>query len=886
MKELWQRFQSLARRDRIEAELSEEIRFHIDQQTEKYVRAGVPPAEARRRAMIKFGGVERVKEQTRDEFRAALFEDFVRDLHYGARLLRRAPGFATVAVLTLALGIGAATTVFSVVDGVLLRPLPYPNPDRIVRLFQIDATGRRQNTVSEPNFNDWKAGTRSFVAMAQMSPAPAPVSTGRESFMTPGASVSREFFDVMGVSPLVGRRFIADELRVGGTRAVVVSHKFWTTRFGGAPLEDLTLRIGEGTYHVVGVMPPGFDYPNATEYWLPRELNSPQTARTAHNWMVIARVAPSVSLETANGELSALSRALKGRYGDATWMSDAAAVPLRDQMTAAARPVLLMLFGAAVLLLVIACLNVSNLQLARASTRQRELAVRLAVGADRGRITRQLLVEALVLATIAGVFGAAIALAGVRGLSLLQPANLPRVADVRVDAGVLLFSLGIAVVTALLLGVITALRTSETQLRQSLTDGHRTVAGGRSERVRQGLVVAQVALTIVLLAGAGLLTRSFINALAVDPGYRTDNALILDLVWNFSDDARLRQRRMDTQRDIIAELGRLPGVQDAGLISSFPLGAGFFPNGQFLEMTRPDELQSADDIARLGDQVKARAGFAGYRIASEGYFAAMGIPLIRGRLFDEGDGPDAPHVAVISESLANSKWPNQDPIGRFVQFGNMDSDLRGFRVVGIVGDVRELSPETVPGPLFYGYYRQRMAWRPSVVVRANAPTALTAPARDAVRRLDPEVPLQIRTVEEAFDRTLAGRRFSLLLIAVFSVSALGLATLGIYGLMAYLVAQRTREIGIRLALGAEATDVLRLVVGRGALLAALGVVVGLGAALGLSRLLEGMLFGVTPTDPIALASVTVLTMAAVLAATFLPARRAVRVAPVVALRAD
>ena len=883
MREWWQRLRHGGRRER---GLDDEIRFHIDQQTEKNRRAGMTPGEARRQAFVKFGGVEYLKERTRDEYRPALVEDFLRDVRYGVRLLFRSKAFAIVAILTLGLGIGAATAVFSVVDGVLLRPLPYPDPDRIVRLHQVNGTGRRTNTVSEPNFDDWKSGTRSFSAMAEMSPGLVPVLFGTEATMTAGAVVSREFFDVMGVRPLVGRSFRPEEQRVGGAPAVIVSDRLWRRRLGGGPIEALALRIDSSVHSVIGVMPPGFDYPAGSDFWTAREVDPPQTSRTAHNFQVVARVSNGVAAGTANNEISILSRTLKQRYGDGTWMFDAAAVPLRESLTAASRPVLLLLFGAAILLLVIACLNVSNLHLARASSRQRELALRLAVGADRGRLTRQLLAEALVLAGAASAVGVVIAFAGVRALAALQPANLPRIDDVRVDGGVLGFALLVAVGTAALLGVLTSLRTSPAKLRESLGEGQRTMGGGRGERVRQGLVVAQVALTIVLLIGAGLLARSFARVLAVDPGYNTANALILDLTWTFWRDPQERQRRVDNESALLAGLGQLPGVERVGLVSAFPLGNGNFPNGRFIEMTRPDEITSFADFATLGDAVKARSGMAEYRIASEGYFAAMGIPLIRGRLFEPGDGPDAPHVAVISESLAKAKWPDQDAIGRFVQFGNMDGDLRGFRIVGIVGDVREVSLEALPGQIFYGYYQQRATARVSVVVKAAAPSALTAAARQIVRRVDPEVPLQIRMVEDAFDRALAGRRFSLLLIGVFSVCALLLATLGVYGLMAYLVSQRTREIGIRLALGAESTDVVALVVGRGVRLALVGVTIGSIAALGLTRLLDGMLFGVTATDPVAFVSVIALTLTAVLAATSVPAMRALKVAPVVALRAD
>jgi putative ABC transport system permease protein len=894
MKQRLHRVRALIMRTRIEDGLSDEIRFHIDQQTEKNIRAGMSPDEARRRAFIKFGGVEHVKEQTRDEYRWAFFEDFLRDLRYGARVLRRAKTFAIVSILTLGLGIGAATAVFSVVNGVLLRPLPYSQPDRIVRLFQIGSTGRRNNTVSEPNFEDWKSGTRSFRVMAQMASYPSPVAMSAETTMIPGAVVSREFFEVIGVHPIVGRGFTDDERKVGAARAVIVSYRFWQQRFGGAALGNLSMRISDQVHQVVGVMPPGFDYPNSSEYWLPRELSPPETSRTAHNWQVIARLADHATLAAAQAELSTLSRALKVQYGDATWMSDAVAVPLREQLTATSRPVLWMLFGAAILLLVIACLNVSNLQLARASARRREIAVRRAVGAGSGRITRQLFAEAMVLSTAAAALGVVIATAGVRGLVASQstgPADgivgLARLQEVEVDWVVMVFAISVAVMTAVLLGIATAVRASRQEIRDTLSEGTRTMAGGRaSERVRQGLVIAQVALTIVLLAGAGLLARSFVHVLAIDPGYRTARAALLDLTWTFSRDSSVQRRRQNAQHELLTRLRTLPGVENVGLISTFPLGPGFFPNGQFIEMTRPDELQSYADSARLGDELKNRVGVAGYRVASDGYFSTMGIRLVRGRLFEETDGPDAPHVAVISESLATTKWPNQDPIGRYIQFGNMDGDMRALRIVGIVTDVREISPETLAGPLFYGYYRQRMASRFSVVVRTAIADGVVPGARQIVRTIDPDLAIQVRTIEEAFDRALSGRRFSLTLIGVFSAAALVLATLGIYGLISYLVAERTREIGIRLALGAESTDVLRLVVGKGATLAVVGITVGLVVALALTQLLKGMLFGVTPTDPIAFGTVMAVTLGAVIVASYVPARRAMRVAPVVALRTE
>lgn len=885
MIDLFRRLATLFRRSEIEGGLNDEIRFHIEQQTAKNIRSGMTPEEARRAALLRFGGVDQVREATRDEIRAGALEDFGRDLRFGARVLWRSPGFAGVAVLTLGLGIGAATAVFSVVDGVLLQPLPYPDPDRIVRLFQVDATGRRNGNVSDPNFQDWKDSTRSFVLMAQMASGPQPAVVNGQPDMIVGAAVSKEFFDVMGVRPAIGRAFEPADQHPGAPPVAIVSDRFWRQRLQGRPLGDDTIRVGSDLHRIIGVMPPGFDFPNASEYWIPRELVAPTPSRTSHNRQAIARLAPGVPLTAAQAEISTLSRALKAQHGDGTWMSDAAVVPLREQLTATSRAMVWLLFGASVMLFVIACLNVSNLLLARVATRRREVALRLAIGAGQWRIVRQLLAEALVLCTASGVTGMVIALLGVRALTALQPGNLPRIDNVQVSWTVLAFAFAASLIAAIGLTIAATLRTGDRALSSELAESQRTSAGGRnSQRMREVLSAAQVALTIVLLIGAGLLTRSFLAVLSIDPGFRTSGTIVLDVAAPYARDIEMRNRQIAMEDELLSRLSAIPGATDVALVNDFPVGGRGYANGQFIEMTRVDELSTFEDIKKLGDQVKARAGQAGYRIASEGYFKAMGIPLIRGRLFNFSDGPDAPHVAVISESLAKTRWPNQDPIGRFIQFGNMDGDRTGFRIVGIVGDVRENTTEALPGALFYGHYRQRGTSRFSVVMRADSIDAVAPAARRIVRDLDPDIPVQTRTVEDAIDRTLAGRRFSVVLIVAFGAAALTLAALGLYGLISYLVTQRTREIGIRMALGASRPDLMRLIVGKAANLALIGVAVGVVAAIALSRVVEGMLYGVTARDPLAFGSVIGLTIAAVLIASYLPARRALKVTPVESLR--
>lgn len=885
MMEFVRRLTSLFRRSQIEGGLNDEIRFHIDQQTEKNIRTGMTPEAARRAALLRFGGVERVRAETRDEFRAGALEDFSGDLRLAVRGLARARGFSAVAILTLGLGVGAATSVFSVVNGVLLEPLPYPDSDRIVRLYQVDANGRRGGNISDPNFQDWKDSTRSFKAMAQIAAGPQPAVVNGQPDMIIGAVVSREFFDVIGVHPVMGRAFEPGDQYPGAAPVAIVSDRFWRERLQRRPLGDDTIRVGGEMHRIVGVMPRGFDYPAASEYWIPRELTAPTTSRTSHNRQAIARLADDVPVATAQAEISTLSRALKARYGDGTWMSDAAAIPLRDQLTATSRSTVLLLFGAAVMLFVIACLNVSNLLLARVATRRREVALRLAIGAGRWRIARQLLAEALVLCTASGVAGVLMAMVGVRALVATQPGNLPRIDNVQVSWPVLGFAVAVSLLAAIALTIAATLKTGDRQLSHELAESQRTSAGGRnSQRMREVLSATQVALTIVLLIGAGLLTRSFMEVLRIDPGFRTSGTIVLDLAAPYFRDLDSRRRQIAKQDELLSRLSAIPGASDVALINDFPLGGGGYADGQFIEMTRVDELATNEDVKKLGDQIKARAGLSGYRIASEGYFKAMGIPLIRGRVFNAADGPEAPHVAVISESLAKTRWPDQDPIGRFIQFGNMDGDRTGFRIVGIVGDVRELSTEARPGSLFYGHYRQRGTARFSIVMRADSIDAVAPTARQIIRQLDPDIPVQTRTVEDALDRTLASRRFSMGLIVAFGIAALTLAALGLYGLIAYLVTQRTREIGIRMALGASSPDLLRLIIGKAANLALIGVVSGAVAAMALSRVVEGMLYGVTARDPLAFAVVIALTITTVVVASYLPARRALKVTPVESLR--
>jgi putative ABC transport system permease protein len=817
-------------------------------------------------------------------------ERLLQDLRYAFRRLLKNPGFAAIIILTLALGIGATTAIFSVVSGVLLRPLPYPQPERIAQLWQVGAEGNRM-AFSDPNFADLHAQSRSFEALAQVGLASlASVSGGSEPARVRTAAVSRDFFAVLGAQPALGRAFLPEEQQDGGSPAVVVSHAFWERYLGADPdLAGRSLTFDGRLHAVVGVMPPDFGYPTETELWTPRELQPVLPSRTAHNWRVVGRLREGVTLAQAHQELSTIAQRLRQQHGDDTWMVDATAVPLHEQIVGGARPALLLLLGASGFLLIIACANLANLLLARAASRQREIAVRLALGAGRRRLARQFLSEALLLSLAGAALGALLAGWGMAVLLALEPGHLPRVGEVRMSWEVLLFAFGLSLHVAMVLGLITAWRSTRHDARSALAEAQRTQAGSvSSQRVRGALIVSQVALTLVLLVGVGLLARSFLQLLAVDLGFRTEQTLAMQLALPYPEDEAGSARLVRFHDEMLARLRTIPGIEQVGGANELPLAGGFYPNGTFLILNRPDEVANFEDFDRLANQPE-RVGDAQYRVASEGYFRTMDIPLVRGRLFEQRDAPDAPHVAVISESLARARWPGENPIGKLIQFGNMDGDLRAFTIVGIVGDVREQGVATEPQPTLYAHYRQRplATSRFTYVLHGTAPPgAVIASARRMVHDLDPELPPRFRTLTEIYSGSLADRRFNLLLLGVFGVTALLLAALGIYGVTAYSVARRTQEIGVRVALGAQRSDVVRLVLAQALGLAVAGVGIGLLAGLAITRLMRGLLYGVTPTDPVTLAAVPLFLIVIAVLAAYFPARRATRVDPVIALRSE
>ena len=824
-------------------------------------------------------------------------ETLIKDIRFGVRSLVKRPGFTALAIITLALGIGASTAIFSVVDGVLLRSLPYPNADEIVQLREVNARGV-QIAFAEPNFRDLQARSHSFEGIAQYSGQLTTVIGGSEPVRAPAFVVSADFFDILGVEPIWGRTFSADESKRGGTPVAVVSYGFWQRLLGDNYPPEIFLRTMDQNLRVVGVMPPGFAFPQNAEIWIPRELFPEQISRTAHNWSVVARLKSNTSTQKAYADVSAIAKQLKQEYGKDVDAIDIAVVPQQEYMVGNIRSSLLMIFAAVGFLLLVACANVVNLLLAQITARQREFSVRSALGSTRWRLARQFITENLLLALTAGGLGVLLSFWGVNLILSLNQRYLPRATEIGVNGRAIAFTFGLSVLIAVLLGVVPLLRFSTRDLESNLREAGTGTPGFAGKHSRNILVVAQMALTLILLVGAGLLGKSFYRLLQIDPGFRTESAVAMELsLPSTGEDEDRYKKFMDSykrlvergeapdnttkfnvaeerqrlfQQQLLERLITTPGVVAAGTIDHLPL-AGGGPDGTFFINNNP-----------------ARKGNAEYRLATGGYFAAMGIPILRGRSFDQTDQVNSPNAAVVSQSFAKKYFADEDPIGQAIQFGNMDGDLRLLHVVGVVGDVHDYGVDVAVGPTVYGNAQQRLPSSSySVVVRAQAePGSLVPVMRETVRSLDSQLPLKFRTLDQVFSSSLDQRRFSLVIFGVFGVVALVLAAMGIYGVTAYAVTQRTREIGIRMALGAQIGDVLKLVLRYAMSLVVIGTLVGLAGAYAITRVMSSLLFQVTPTDLLTFISVPIVLLLVALIASLIPARRATKVDPLITLKAE
>jgi putative ABC transport system permease protein len=802
------------------------------------------------------------------------------------RQFRRSPAFSAVVIAVFALGLGASTAIFSVVNGVLLRPLPYPDAGRIVQFWEVSARGGTM-PVANPNYEDLKARSRAFADLAEMADyGVTSVSGGAEPVRAHVAVVSADFFRVLDVRASRGRLFLPSEQQIGAAPTAVISNGLWQRAFGGSPAAvGATLNLENRAYTVVGILPPAVDEPSGTEIWLPGGLDEASPYRTGHNWSVLGRLRDGVTLAQAQRDVSGVMKALHQQYGERTDAADGLLVPLREQLTGGTRPTLLLLLGAALVLLLIACTNAVNLMVARMASRQSEIAVRAALGAGRARLVRQFLSESLALSLAGGGLGLLLAQAGVALMLGLQSGQIPRAGEVSLDWRVVVFAFVMSVFAGSTMALVAAWRGSHADVRGALSQTQRTVAGGAAYRVRGALVVAQFAMTLAMLVAAGVLGRSFQRLLEVQPGFTTSHAVVLDVSMPASDSVS-RAQRIRVYDALTAQLGRVPGVTAIGGVNSLPLALDGHANGTFIVMASPTEQISIAQFQQLFRDT-ARTGYAEFRVAGPGYFGAMHIPVLSGRAFDDRDTYAAPNVALISKSLADARWPGRDPIGQTIQFGNMDSDPRPFTVIGVVGDVRESNLAADPRPTFYADYRQRPVQAGGfniVMATAGNPTAVMAAARTIARRVAPEIPPRVRTIETIVSTSLADRRFTLVLVGAFGSAALLLATLGIYGVVSYLVAERRREIAIRLALGATASAVLRMIVGQGARLAAMGIVLGALISLVGTRALSGLLYGVSAVDPVAFAGVAAVLAGVALVACWVPARRASNVAPAEVLR--
>lgn len=816
-------------------------------------------------------------------------ESILQDIRYGVRSLIKTPAFTAVAVIVLALAIGANTAIFTVVNALLLRPLPYSSSDRLVMLWETNPRiqiGVDTLPVTPGDFMDWREQNSVFEYVSALGAGHLNLSGSREPERVSAASVSPDFFRLMGIEPRLGRTFQSDDEKVGANKVVVISHALWQRRFGGA--EDIvgkpTTLDGE-SYIVIGVAPEGFQFPRArelpyfvgvtspTELWRPITLTDDfiSKKRANHQLSVIARLKPGMTREQAQAEMNAIASRLEQTYSENQGIG-AKVVLLSEQVVGNSRAALLVLMGAVALVLLIACANIANLLLTRSSARQKEIAIRTALGASRGRIVRQLLVEALLLSLASAVAGTLLSFWGVKALLALSGQNLPRLNEVGVDVTVLGFAIALALVTSLLFGLTPALQASKINLIQTLKDGSRGLSGGqRAGRVRGVLVVAEVALSLVLLIGAGLMIKSLANLLKVDPGFKPDRTLTMNLALLGS-----RYPAANQQITFFEEVRRraegLPGVESVSLISSAPLSGGVYAGGFSLEGREP--ASANEDLS------------ADRRMISAEYFNALGIPLIKGRYFTERDNQASTGVAIVSESLWRQVFRNDDPIGKRIKLGGRDSTRPWLSIVGIAGDVRDTALESDARPCVYVPYLQFPVSSMTLVVRTGVESKVLVPAiRGEVWAIDKDQPVtDIKTMDEYVSDSVSPRRANALLLATFAALALVLALIGIYGVMAYSVTQRVHEIGIRMALGAQTPDVIKLIVGSGMTLVFAGVGIGLAGALALSRVLSSLLFGVSATDPMTFAVVSVMLISVALLASYIPARRATKIDPIIALR--
>ena len=878
----------LGRRSRVQIgqEVDEELAFHFAQVERELRAAGWDEAQAHAEARRRFGDVDFTRTYCRDEDlrremekrRMTVMDELGQDLRYALRALRAAPGFTAVALLTLMLGIGANTAIFSVVRGVLLEPLPFPGAEQLVRVWHGQpSSGIARGAVSEPDFLDWQRETQRASAMGGyffMDGLSGVDLTGQGApERISAALVTDGFFQTLGTRPLLGRRLEPEHHVEGRNRVVVLSHGMWTRRFGADPgIVGRTISLNGEPFEVLGVMPRGFTYPadRTLDSWIPLSYFGPEQigrSRAAHFLQVVARLRPGASAAQLDAELTTIATRLTTQYQENQGWTAVETASLRETMFGEVQRPLVVLMTAVAMLLLIACVNLASLLLARATGRQRELAVRAAIGAGRGRIARQLLTESIVLALLGGALGVALAFVAVRGLAGAGASELPRAGEIRIDGVVLAFTLGVSVLAGLVFGVVPTVRASVTNLQGILRADGRGTVGGAGQRLRGALVVVEVALAVVLVIGAGLATKSFARLLAVSPGWNPENALVVTM--SVPDEGfSTREARLGYYQNVLEAIRRVPGVQAAGSIRDLPLRG----NGEMVH------LSSAERPEPPGEGIATQL----HQISVD-YHRAMGTPLLSGRAFAPTDRHDAPFVVMVNEELARRLWPGERADGKQLRIGESE-----VPVIGVVANMRQRGLAEPVDPAVYLHALQNFRSRMSIVVRTtDDPLEYADRVKQAIWSQHANQTITgVATLESVLGAAVARPRLLAWLLALFGVMGLTLGALGIFGVLAYAVSQRRQEIGVRMALGASPRTVLGMVIGQGMSLALAGVVAGIAGAMLLTRYMESVLFGIAASDAATFVQVTVVLLGAALLASWLPARRAIRIDPVAALRSD
>jgi putative ABC transport system permease protein len=868
------RIRSLFRKSRAEQDLSDELRFHLEKLTEEYVAKGIAPQEARYAALRELGGMEQIKEECRDMWGLNSIENFLQDLRYGLRLLAKNPGFTAAAVITLALGIGANTTIFSVV----WRPMRYRDADRLLMVWERRPDGSR-SPVSAPTYLDWRDQNRCFEQLAAARSATVALS-GNPPILVSGAGITPNFFDTFRLRPEIGRFFLAAEFRPGGDRVTILSHEIWQTRFGGeAGMVGKAIRLNGETYVVVGVAPADFEFWGRVDAWMPLALTGGELDRQIRDLLVVGRTKPDVTAAGAREEMRtrAARVAQESPQTNKQWSA-----LTQDFKEALAGPgvslMLVLLFTTVCIVLLMACANVANLLLARGTTRQKEIAVRIALGASRWRVMRQLLVETLLFALMGGALGLLLAFGAVRYLATLPVLQAPGLAPIEINHVVLGFAAALCLAATVLSGLVPAWQTAAANLLEHVKASGRTAVGGRSQnRLRNGFVMAELALSLVLMVTAGLSVRSFIRLAQVDPGFASKGLLTAHLSLpapQYADAGRVRA----FYTELLEGVRTIAGVEDAAISTGLP--PMNFEHGQ------PFRVEGRDPAS------PATSGVANYQVISAGYFRTLGLTVLKGRGFTKDDREGSTPVVIINHRLAEKFFPASDPLGKrlliseLVPGRNDPSGPLALEIVGIVNDVKNSRVNEPSSPEIYISYLQAPWTSEYLLVRSRSEAEpLVAALRNALRAIDPDLPLtSVSTMKERFSTSLAGGRVVVALMIIFAVMALSMGSVGLYGVISYSVTQRTTEFAVRLALGASHREILRLVANGAVRLLLVGGALGMALALGVARLLGSMIFGVSPYDPVTFTTVALVLLAVVLTASYLPARRATKVDPMVALR--